>query len=277
MELTPEKQYLELLKKTLTFTLWPEPPIALKTFNYKRSPLKQLLYNVAEKVLESKGLFIAKKRNITLKGRLEGRVCLLACADSMIGIERMNNLQACVESVLQENIPGDLIETGVWRGGSCILMRGVLAAYGIKDRRVWVADSFAGLPPPDVEKYPADAGSRMHELTYLAVSQTEVAGNFEKYGLLDEQVVFLPGRFEATLPGAPIEKLAVLRLDGDMYSSTICSLQHLYPKLSSGGYCIIDDYALSACKQAVDDYRRQNNITAPLMAIDWTGHYWRKD
>jgi O-methyltransferase len=90
-------------------------------------------------------------------------------------------------------------------------------------------------------------------------------------------VVFLKGWFKDTLPTAPIERLAVLRLDGDMYSSTIEALTSLYPKLSPGGFCIIDDYgAIAGCKQAVDDFRREQGITAELQPVDWTGRYWRK-
>jgi hypothetical protein len=107
--------------------------------------------------------------------------------------------------VLSEGVEGDLIETGVWRGGASIFMRAVLAAYGIEDRKIFVADSFEGLPAPDAEKYPADQNERFHTYTYLAVSKEDVENNFRKYGLLDNQVVFLKGWFKDTLPQAPIE------------------------------------------------------------------------
>jgi O-methyltransferase len=103
-----------------------------------------------------------------------------------------------------------------------------------------------------------------------------VRSNFAKYGLLDDQVVFLKGWFKDTLPVAPIGKLALIRLDGDMYGSTMDALLALYPKLSPGGYCVIDDYALDGCKKAVTDYRKNSGISAPIEHIDWTGAYWRK-
>ncbi len=81
-----------------------------------------------------------------------------ARADSMIGLRRMDNIQDCIETVIRDDVPGDLIETGVWRGGATIFMRGVLKAYEDTTRTVWVADSFEGLPPPDPARYPADAG-----------------------------------------------------------------------------------------------------------------------
>lgn len=198
-------------------------------------------------------------------------------ADTMIGLKRLDNLQYCIETVLREGVEGDLIETGVWRGGACIFMRAVLAAYGITDRKVFVADSFEGLPKPDERKYPADKGDTHYIHTFLAVSKEVVENNFKKYGLLDDQVVFLKGWFKDTLPNAPIEKLSILRLDGDMYGSTMESLEYLYPKLSKGGFCIIDDYALRGCQMAVNDYRVKHRINSEMKEIDWTGRYWRKE
>jgi len=146
----------------------------------------------------------------------------------------------------------------------------------VTDRRIFVADSFAGLPPPDEGQYPLDKGDVHHTAPLLAVSKEEVEGNFRKYGLMDDQVIFLKGWFKDTLPKAPVDKLAILRLDGDMYGSTIEALTFLYPKLSRGGYCIIDDYALEGCRQAVDDYRKKNGVNDSIMKIDWMGAYWQK-
>ncbi|KAF0193106.1 MAG: O-methyltransferase [Gammaproteobacteria bacterium] len=89
-------------------------------------------------------------------------------------------------------------------------------------------------------------------------------------------MVFLEGWFKDTLPVAPIEKLSVIRLDGDMYSSTMEAIEILYPKLSSGGFCVVDDYGLGGCKKAIDDYRNMYNITSEITRVDWTGVYWRK-
>jgi O-methyltransferase len=155
-------------------------------------------------------------------------------------------------------------------------MRAVLAAHAVTDRKVYVADSFAGLPKPEPERFPADAGDLHHVQKFLAASRRDVEDNFRKYGLLDDQVVYLQGWFKDTLPGAPIEKLAVLRLDGDMYGSTMDALTNLYSKLSSGGFCIIDDYGLPGCRKAVEDFRAAEKITAEIKEIDWMGAFWRK-
>ena len=197
-------------------------------------------------------------------------------AHTMIGRKRLENLRDCVRTVIADGVPGDLVETGAWRGGASILMRGVLAAHEETGRTVWVADSFAGLPPPDEERYPADAGDRHHEVEFLAVPLEQVRANFAKYDLLDDHVRFLPGWFRDTLPAAPIERLAVLRLDGDMYESTWDALITLAPKVSPGGFVIVDDYhAVPGCKKAVDDYRTEHGIDAPIETIDWAGVYWR--
>ena len=205
-------------------------------------------------------------------------------ADTMIGWPRLNSLQRCVRTVLQDGIPGDLLETGVWRGGSCIFMRAMLKAYGVTDRTVWVADSFQGFPPPDLDRYPADRffatdHSRRYfeELDYpIAISIDEVKSRFRRYGLLDDQVRFLPGFFADTLPTAPVEALAVLRLDGDFYQSTYEALEAMYPRLSPGGFCIVDDYWLPCCQEATRDFRAANGIDEPIERVDWTGALWRK-
>jgi len=152
----------------------------------------------------------------------------------------------------------------------------VLEAHGDDTRTVWVADSFRGLPPPNVVDYPADADDLHHIVTGLRVGVDAVKANFRRYGLLDDHVQFLEGWFKDTLPAAPIDRLAVMRLDGDMYESTMQALDALYPKLSPGGYCIIDDYVLKGCRRAVDEFRERHRISEPLQFIDWTGVYWRK-
>ncbi|AWK89635.1 class I SAM-dependent methyltransferase [Azospirillum thermophilum] len=196
---------------------------------------------------------------------------------TMIGRKRLDHLHACLDTILDQAIPGDLIETGVWRGGATIFMRAHLAAHGVKDRRVWVADSFVGLPEPSVSQ---DAGlqlSRQH-YPFLAVDEARVRGLFERYDLLDDQVRFLPGWFRDTLPDAPITELALLRLDGDLYESTMDALLALYDKVAPGGFVVADDYgAVPACRQAVDDFRAERGIATPLETIDWTGVAWRKD
>ena len=193
---------------------------------------------------------------------------------SMIGARRMFNLRCLCEYTLEHDVPGDFIETGVWRGGAAIMMRAVLAAYQDTERNIWVADSFEGLPPPDPQKYPADAGDISYTCRELAISLEQVQSNFAKYNLLDAQVRFLKGWFRDTLPSAPIERLAVLRLDGDLYESTMDSLNALYDKVSQGGFVIIDDFLLPKCRRAVEDFRAARHIREPIQEIDGSGVFW---
>ncbi|MGE2692149.1 TylF/MycF family methyltransferase [Mycolicibacterium pulveris] len=259
--------YLDLLRRNLTrFGMHERTP---SDWPLRRRLLLKTVNTVAPK-LRGAGLRDQHLRESGLDWPPE--------AETMIGMKRLTSLQHCVETVLAEDIPGDLVETGVWRGGACILMRAVLAAYGDTTRNVWLCDSFQGVPRSDTVNYKADKGIRAEFVAgILGVSEAEVRANFERYGLLDDQVRFLPGWFKDTLHDAPIERIAVLRLDGDLYESTIQALDALYPRLSPGGFCIVDDYlAVKACEKAVTDYREKHGISAEITDIDGTGVFWRK-
>lgn len=270
----PKKLYLDLMKKCLTYYLWGE---TIQPFDPSgvHNSLKRHVITMLMRFFEKRNLQIVRNFSFDPAKRASG-LDWPPLADTMIGLKRLDNLQMCIENVIHNNIPGDLIETGVWRGGASIFSRAVLKAYGVTDRTVWVADSFEGLPAPDPDNYPQDIGDTHHEIKFLAVSCEQVKANFAKYGLLDEQVKFLKGWFKDTLPGAPIERLAVMRLDGDMYESTMDALINLYPKLSVGGYVIIDDYTLKGCYQAVHDFRSTYGITDEIIDIDGSGAYWQR-
>ncbi len=195
---------------------------------------------------------------------------------TMIGRARLDNLQYCIETVLREQVPGDLLEAGIWRGGASIFMRGVLAAHGVDDRCVWAADSFEGVPKSTLPQ-DSECNLSVDVLPVLAVPLDEVRELFGRYGLLDDRVRFIKGWFKDALPAAPIERLAVLRLDGDLYESTRDALVPLYDKVSSGGFVIVDDYhSVASCGRAVDDFRAERRIAEPLQRIDKQSVFWRK-
>jgi O-methyltransferase len=264
--------YLDLLARCLTRSLLPEE---YEQLGWTRS-WRQKLLAPAQRVLAQRGLEIVRRVEPPDFSGPPATLHWPARAETMISPERLANVRWCVTDVITRGVPGDVIETGVWRGGATIMMRAVLRAHGVTDRFVWVADSFRGLPKPDATRWPADGGLDLSGYSQLAVSAAEVRANFERYGLLDEQVRLLEGWFEDTLPTAPIAQLAVLRLDGDLYGSTIVALEALYPKLSKGGYVIVDDYGeVPACRRAVEDYRGTNGITAEIQTIDSTGVFWQ--
>jgi O-methyltransferase len=198
-------------------------------------------------------------------------------AETMVGRARLEHVVSAARTVIDEGIPGDFAECGIWRGGVVALMRAALDAYGDSTRHVWGADSFDGLPPPDPARYPADEGYDWSAVDALKVTADDVRANLARYGLLDARVHLLEGWFEDTLPSAPIDRLAVLRVDADLYQSTMDVLTALEPKVSAGGFVIIDDYnGWEPCRQAVDDYRASSGIDAPLEPVDWVAVAWRK-
>lgn len=198
---------------------------------------------------------------------------------TMTGLVRLDDLQTCVETVVRESVPGHLIETGSWRGGSSILMRATLDALGAEERTVWVADSFQGFPEPDVSSgYAGSLAPYFAVFDFLAVRLEEVQASFARLGY-EHGVRFVPGFFEDTLPGLAGDehRWSVIRLDGDTYDVTLLALRCLYPSLSPGGYLIVDDYLdIDECRQAVDDFRREHAIEEPIEQVDWTCARWRR-
>ena len=263
---TPEQGardlYIDLLRRSVSNTIY-DNDLDMSIGEYAVNPLTGKLKSSQAGVMDAQQKYLG--------------AVWPSHAHTMIGMPRLNNLRWCVETVLQEGIPGDFIETGVWRGGACIFMRGILKAYGVTDRRVWVADSFEGLPVADPELNAMESKLNLHLRQDLAVSVETVQSNFQRYGLLDDQVQFLKGWFCDSLPGAPIDTLSILRLDGDLYESTMDPLESLYDKLSPGGFVIIDDYnVLQACNNAIKDFRAARGITSDLQLIEGAGAFWRK-
>lgn len=198
---------------------------------------------------------------------------------TMIGYPRLWNLESALRDLHARDIPGDVLEAGVWKGGACLYMKAVLRVLGDTTRTLWLADSFhGGFPEPDRDRYPADAPITIHRTWRGQTERGYVETMFRGYGLMDDRVKFLEGWFEETLPRAPIERLALLRCDGDMYSSTRQTLECLYDKVSVGGYVIMDDYGcIEQSRQATDDFRRARGIVTPMQTIDWAGAYWIKE
>jgi O-methyltransferase len=270
--------YLDLIKRSLTGALAEDNDSILGGVRTEGSPsLKKRAASAVGRFASRFHVEIAVKKPYDPELRAIGQDWP-ARAESMIGLRRMENIQHCIEQVVRDDVPGDLIETGVWRGGACIFMKANLVAWGDTTRTVWLADSFQGLPKPDASRYPADTGDTLHKQKGLGVGAEQVRHNFERYGLLDDRVQFLVGWFKDTLPTAPIDRLSVMRLDGDMYESTIQAIEALYPKLSPGGFCIVDDYGSHASQAgaAIHDYRATHGIDEPIEQIDPFGAYWRK-
>lgn len=150
-----DELYLDLLKKRLTRYIFPD---TYRPYQPRRR-LKRKLKSLVQKGLAFRQLVLLRRVSFDPDALAERRQPSLE-AETMIGFKRLDNLQHCITDVLRRRVPGDLIETGVWRGGVTIFMRAMLKVYGDTERIVWVADSFQGLPKPDPARYPADAGDR---------------------------------------------------------------------------------------------------------------------
>lgn len=266
----PKGLYLDLMKRALTHLLYGQ-----EAFMPAAKP-RSFLKRVAFDALQKRGIVPMRRIVLDREQRIEGKDWPPS-ALTMIGMKRLDNLQACVENVLSSSVPGDIVEAGTWRGGAAIFLRAILKAHHVLDRSLWVADSFEGLPTPAPEKFPADAGGYDHTNPFLAVSLDQVKLNFSRFRLLDDRVHFVKGWFRDTLPGLHDKKWAVIRIDADMYESTMDALKFLYPNLAVGGYVIIDDFGgLACCREAVLDYRATNQIKEEIHPIDWTGVYWQR-
>lgn len=260
-----EERYLDLLKRSLGGALQKEAVVPIEGRHRRHRPVMR--------VLAKKGLVLARRQRVEAAYVEEGRAVGPLAGESMVGRRRLDHLHWCIEDVLARGVPGDIIEAGVWKGGTSILMRAVLAVHD-SDRCVYLADSFRGLPPPT---HPVDDPHIFKGFSDLGVPRRDVEDAFRRYGLLDEQVRFVEGWFADALPTVSDRIWAVIHIDADMYESTMDALTHLYPNLSAGGYLTIDDYGnLTPCQQAVDDYRAEHNITEPLQWVDWTGVFWRR-
>lgn len=291
--LSPIERYLALLKKSLLNELYLEneariaylakhaigkslPPIRKAIEDFLQIYDTDLYRGILHGRSDGGWLRLTERNSAGQFAEIPNIRNFVFTSHTMIGRARLDNIHFCLDKILEDNIPGDLIETGVWKGGATVFMRGFLAAHCIDDRQVWVADSFEGLPIPTHQK---DQGWDLSKeiYPYLSVSIEDVQRLFERYDLMDEQVKFLKGWFSDTLPNAPIQQLALLRLDGDLYESTMDAFESLYAKVSPGGFVIIDDYhALPQCEQAVTDFRKSRDITDQIIPIDEMSAYWRK-
>jgi predicted O-methyltransferase YrrM len=269
--------YLDLLKDCLTASIYEESawrivePTPQGSWELiKWTPLVPIRAFLVRQ-LRGRGFFLLRARRFDAAKRARGRdwPCF---GYTMVGRCRLDNLEFCIREVLQRNVPGDFIETGVWRGGSAIFMAAMLRISGVGDRTVWAADSFAGMPKPENS---AD-GWDQTRIEQLQVSLEQVKSNFARFGLLDSNVRFLKGWFKDTLPTAPIKKIAILRMDGDLYHSTMDTLTHLYDRVSRGGYVIVDDYKTwPACHRAVHDFLDSRRLTPRICEIDDDAVYWQ--
>jgi O-methyltransferase len=184
---------------------------------------------------------------------------------------QLDLIENAVLAVEEKGVPGDFIEAGVWRGGVIILMRALISAYGIAERKVVAADSFAGIPKNvRARNDPVD----LWRDRWVA-SLEEVQKNIERFGLLDDRIAFVAGFFADSLRRLAGNRFALIRLDSDSYDSVEDSLVYLYPLLSKGGVIIIDDWHLAGCQAAVLNYRSRYGVEGEIKVHEQNA-YWVK-
>jgi O-methyltransferase len=271
MELAWNYSYLDLLKRMLTRYKFETEPMYLPVQgeSWKRRSainMDRLARRVGLAIVE-----IKPPTDWTLRERGQDWP---VDAETMIGLRRLDQLESAMNEILTNRIEGDFVEAGIWRGGATIFMAACLNVHGITDRVVYAADSFEGLPVPS-ERYPIDEGDTHHQIAMLSVSRSDVEDNFAKYGVPFQNVVFVEGWFEDTLALIPAEKISLLRMDGDMYSSTIQTLEALYDRVTAGGIVIVDDYSLAGAQAAVHDFLDLRSESVTIVDIDGSGAFWR--
>jgi O-methyltransferase len=270
-------RYLGLLERALVNLIYPEHELRMDALENaaasatERAARERELRDIRESDPAEFAALVAAK----LDGKVHhGRPCRYS--HTMVGLRRLQHLHWCAQRVFADGVPGDFLEAGVCQGGAAIYMRALQVAYGEAHRLLWAADSFEGLPVPEHEK---DDGYDFSEAQqpWLAASLESVRENFRTYDLLSDAVRFLPGWFSDSLPHAPVGELAILRLDADLYASTMDALVPLYDKVAPGGFVVVDDYwAFTPCRKAITEFRETHGITEPIRRIDWSAVYWRK-
>ena len=264
------RHHLELLKKFIIRYDFDDKAHSWKQVKIFPGKFKALLPFLA--ILPRNWTFAEKVAAPDLESRRYGRDWPLT-AESMIGLLRMDQLQESLDTIRNENIAGDIVETGIWRGGAVIFAASYLSIYDMNDRKVFGCDSFEGLPKPN-PKYPVDEKDIHSTIDFLRVSLPEVEHNLKKYFIDIDKVNLVKGWFNETLPTLPVTAISILRLDGDMYSSTMDAMNALYEKVSIGGIVIIDDYCLEGAKLAIHDFF--GTKLPAIHDIDGTGAYFRK-
>ncbi len=202
---------------------------------------------------------------------------------TMTSTERMYSLYKAVNYVINNNIPGDFVECGVWKGGSALLIAKMLADKNVTDRKVILYDTYEGMSEPteNDKDIAGEAATTLLQKTSIEIQDSiwcyssfeEVKKNLSLSGLIEKNIIMIKGKVEDTIPNdVPTKLISLLRLDTDWYESTKHELNHLYPMLNTNGVLIIDDYGhWEGCRKAVDEYILDNNLSILLNRIDNTG------
>ena len=238
---------------------------------------RKFLYNIATRALKNLDV-VSMEREIEEMGDIYDR-----CKDITTSSKtRIYSLYKAVEYIVKSGIRGDFVECGVYRGGSCMIMALTLIKMKETDRKIYMYDTYRGMPEPTSEDVFASTGEKARDIfkskrrgvysDWCYSGLAEVKDNMFSTGYPGENMVFVEGRVQDTIPGTMTDRIALLSLDTDWYQSTLHELNHLFPVLEKGGVLQIDDYGTwKGQKKAVDEYIEKNNIPLLLQRIDQAG------
>lgn len=197
---------------------------------------------------------------------------------TLLSYQRFKNIRFIIEQIIHNNVEGDILEAGNWRGGSMLYAKGILEAYGIENKEIWMFDTFSGFPKnytisDNIEKEELITGKAADRLRLNSVKK--VSALFEIYNL-SKGINIVQGLFQDTIPKTIVPKLSYLRLDADSYINTKYLLSYLYDKVIINGYVELDDYgSFPGCKKAVNEFRLKRNIQEKINYVN-NAVFWIK-
>jgi O-methyltransferase/8-demethyl-8-(2,3-dimethoxy-alpha-L-rhamnosyl)tetracenomycin-C 4'-O-methyltransferase len=296
------------IKHKLTFNLINYPIISLimlliiilfnknKDYHHFKKLFHEKYFNKYKKLMNEDGY----NKMVTYINNYIQNICYLHYTKlvpnvyvySMLSLEGLENIENSTKAILNNNINGDFVECGVWRGGTGIIIKKLLQKYNNSNKQIFLLDSYEGMENleksnsleetdkldelcsnilNDAEKY---FGKKLIETNY-----DEVKNNLKHFGCYDDKIILLKGWFNNEFPFDNINTISLLRLDCDYYYPTKICLEKLYNKISKGGFIILDEYYLEFMgeKNAVDEFRSKNNITSKLIPVDNNIAYWIKE
>jgi O-methyltransferase len=248
------------------------------------------MLRIFQKAFNAFGFELVKTRHLNSMVGLEASFIDLynQCKPfTMTSIERMYALYKSIEYICLNKIEGDIVECGVWKGGSSMLAAGALRQFNNTFKSIYLFDTFEGMPEPG--KYDRNFNNAEASIEYeksllerghsswCYSSLEEVKANMQRTEYPEMNINFIKGKVEDTIPGSIPQKIALLRLDTDWYESTYHELKHLFPLLSKGGILILDDYGhWQGARKATDEYFAGLSIFPFLSRIDYTGRIYIK-
>jgi len=207
---------------------------------------------------------------------------------TMTSVERQVALLDAVRYTVRRGIPGDFVECGVWRGGSSMIIALALLEMGVRDRDLYLFDTYEGMTPPTDADRSLDGRSARAQLDEQSKSDAssvwccagidDVLANMTSTGYPRERIHLVKGPVEETIPGVLPATIALLRLDTDWYESTRHEMLHLFPRLSADGVLIIDDYGhWQGARRAIDEYFAEHGSCHLMHRLDYTGRMLTKN